>query len=364
MTITADIVSLSDYQRRFQQSVAPEIVAYIDGYAADGVTHKRNRTVYDELCLLPRVLGKFDHATTALSLFGASLPSPIILAPTAYHKLVHPDGEKATAKAVSLTGNTMCVSAQSSVLLEELAAFGADQLWMQLYMRRQRAETLDMIKRAEDSGYRALVITVDAPVSGVRNVEQRSGFALPPHIRAVNLERYQQEDIPQKKAGSPVFQGMLHNVPDWETLRWISSKSHLPVLVKGILHPLDAERALENGVAGIIISNHGGRTLDTTPATLNLLPLIAQKVNGRIPVLIDGNIRRGTDIVKALALGASAVLIGRPVLHALAVGGMSGIAHMLTILQTEFEMAMALCGCEYLADITPDIIFHKHMSVL
>jgi len=357
MTIPPDTVSLGDYQRHFTACIDPAIAAYIDGFAADGVSARANEQAFSRLYLKPRRLRSLKGATTQLTLFGQILPTPILIAPMAYHGLVDKQGERATAKAVSLTGHVLSISTQASQTLEDIALEKQAKLWFQLYPRRNIAESYDLIDRATVSGYRALIVTVDAPLSGVRNGEQRAGFRLPNDVSAVNLANYPPEEIPQMRPGSPIFQGMLDDIIDWDMLNMLVKYSKLPLLVKGIVDERDAERAVAAGCAGIIVSNHGGRVLDSMPASLDLLGPIVRRIGGKVPVLLDGGIRRGTDIVKALALGAKAVMIGRPVLHALAVGSMQGVVHMLTLLQTEFEMAMALCGCATLEQIEPDLIW-------
>jgi len=349
MTIPPDTVSLADYQRYFTARIAPEIAAYIDGFAADGISARANEQAFARLNLLPRRLRSLKGATTQLRLFGETLPTPILIAPMAYHRLIHPQGEIATAKAVALTGHVLTVSTQASVALEEIALERQANLWFQLYPRRDLHESYDLIDRAINSGYRAIIVTVDAPVSGVRNYEQRAGFRLPSTVSAVNLAGYKPENMSQARPGSPIFQGMLDNVIDWDILTLLVNYSRVPLLVKGIVHESDAVRAVEVGCAGIIVSNHGGRVLDTMPAALDLLPPIVRRIGDEVPILLDGGVRRGTDIVKALALGAKAVMIGRP--------GVQGVVHMLTLLQTEFEMAMALCGCASLDRIGTDLIW-------
>lgn len=354
--IPADTVSLRDYERRFHERTEPAIRAYIAGAAADGITQHENGAAFERLRLMPRALADMSQASARRTLFGEVLDHPILIAPTAFHRLVHPDGERATVQAASLTRTWMTVSTQSSVTLEDIARASTVPLWFQLYFQPRTKDTLDLVRRAEQAGYRAIVVTIDAAVSGVRNIEQRAGFRLPDDISAVNLAGYPLVAPVSASNGSPVFRGMLKNAPTWRDIEALCRQTSLPVLVKGLLNPQDVEPALRAGVAGIVVSNHGGRTLDTVPATIDCLPAIAAQVRGRVPVLLDGGIRRGTDIVKAIASGATAVLLGQPVLHALAVGGMPGVAHMLTLLQTELEIAMALTGCPTLDAIDASVL--------
>ncbi|MBY4896098.1 alpha-hydroxy acid oxidase [Cupriavidus sp. AU9028] len=358
MRVPPDTVSLADYERHFHARIEPGIRAYIAGAAADGITQQANRDAFDRLRLLPRALADLRGATAHTTLLGQSLDYPLLIGPTAFHKLVDADGELATAQAAALTRTGMVVSAQASVPLEAIAASSPSPLWLQLYLQPARDDTLTLVRRAENAGYQALMVTIDAVVSGVRNIEQRAGFRLPDGVAAVNLQGFRPNAPVVARAGSPVFQGMLANAPTWDDIAWLCRQTTLPVLVKGLLNPADVPRALDAGVAGIVVSNHGGRTLDTVPATIDVLQTIANAVAGRVPLLLDGGIRRGTDIVKALALGANAVMIGQPVLHALAVGGLAGVAHMLTILQTELEIAMALTGAPTVEAIDASLLWN------
>jgi len=356
MQIPADTVSLRDYEHRFHERVDPAIRAYIAGAAADAVTQRANGAAFERIRLMPRALVDMSKASARSELFGETLEYPILIAPTAYHKLVHPDGELATIQGASLTRTWMTVSTQSSVTLEELARASTAPLWFQLYMQPRREDTLSLVRRAEQAGYGAIVVTIDAPVSGIRNAEQRAGFRLPDGISAVNLAGFPANGPVSASLGSPVFRGMLDHAPTWSDIAWLCRQTARPVLVKGLLNAADVQPALDAGVSGILVSNHGGRTLDTLPATIDVLPAIASAVAGAVPILLDGGVRRGTDIVKAIALGASAVLVGQPVLHALAIGGMPGVVHMLTLLQTELEVAMALLGRPTLRDLDPSVL--------
>ena len=260
--------------------------------------------------------------------------------------------------AASALNAVMIVSTQASVSLEEIAAAASSPLWFQLYIQPDRAFTEALVRRAEAAGYRALVLTVDAPVNGVRNREQRAGFVLPPDIQAVNLQGMRSPAMPPPADNGSLLLGgsLLAAAPTWADIRWLRSITRLPLLLKGVTAVEDACEALEQGVDGLVVSNHGGRTLDGMAASLDCLEPIAEALNGRLPLLFDGGIRRGTDILKALALGADAVLIGRPYIYGLAAAGAVGVAHVLQILRAEFEVAMALTGCRDLQAINPGVL--------
>lgn len=355
--VPSDVVSAADYERHARERLPADVWAYIAGAGADGLTRRWNREAFDAQRLSGRVLADMSAASTASTLFGASLPFPILLAPVAHQKLVHPDGERATVLGAAAVGAWMTISTLSSVALEEIAEGAQTTLWFQLYMQVQQEDTLRLVRRAEAAGCKALVVTVDVPVNGVRNDEQRAGFRLPAGVRPVNVEGFA---VPVPRAGpgeSPVFKGLLEGAPTWTDIAWLRQQTKLPILLKGIVSPADATRALAEGVDGLVVSNHGGRALDTLPASLHALEAVAAGVRGRVPLLLDGGVRRGTDVLKALALGANAVMIGQPVLHALAVAGAVGVAHLLTLLRAEFEVAMALTGCASLAAIDRGVLW-------
>ncbi|MET0262863.1 MAG: alpha-hydroxy acid oxidase [Rariglobus sp.] len=346
-TIPPTVAALADYAELARERMPAEVRAYIDGGSADQVTLRENRAAFDRINLRGRVLGEFPQGGhTRVSLLGRTLEHPILIAPVALQKLVHPQGELATVLGAAATQTTMVVSTQASVSLEDVALGSAGApLWFQLYIQPDREFTTSLVRRAEAVGYEALVVTVDAPVSGVRNQEQRAGFRLPAGVEMVNLRGCRAPFAAEGLCG-----GLLSVAPTWADLAWLRSLTRLPILVKGVMDPEDAARAVDAGVAGIVVSNHGGRTLDTLPATIDVLPRIADVVGGRVPVLLDGGVRRGTDVLKALALGATAVLAGRPCIHGLATAGAPGVAHVVRILRAELEMAMALTGCATPAD--------------
>lgn len=343
-------LSLRDYALHFTANAPAPLRAWVDGGAAEGHTVRANEAAFQRIGLWPRVLQDLHGASTALRLFGSTLKAPFLIAPTACHGLLHPEGEYATATAAALTGCPMVVSTQASVRLEDLkATVPQADLWFQIYPQATFADTLDLCRRAQDAGYSALVVTVDAPVSGIRNHEQHAGFAYPPGSMA-NLTGYAPApEIPGPQ--SPVFRGLLDPALRWHDIATIRQNCSVPLWLKGILHPEDALRARDIGADGIIVSNHGGRVLDTVPATIEALPAIRQRLGSGFPILLDGGIRRGTDVITALALGADAVLLGRPILHALFASGMPGVAHALTLLHTETETAMALIGAARCKDI-------------
>lgn len=355
--IPPDIAAVADYEPHARQRLDAAIWASIAGGSADEHTLAENRAAFARLRLNNRVLADMSGAHTRLELCGQALEHPILLAPTAWHRLLHPEGEAATVMGASAMRAAMVVSAMASLPLEALAKRATSPLWFQLYVQPDRAFTHALVQRAEAAGYSAIVVTVDAPVT-LRNQEQRAGFRLPPGIEAVNLRGAQPPPPPKAAAHeSEVFNGLLAGAATWADIAILRGRTRLPMLLKGIMTPADALKGIEVGADALIVSNHGGRVLDTQPASIDALPRIAEAVAGRVPLLLDGGIRRGTDVLKALALGARAVLVGRPVLHGLAVGGATGVAHVLKLLRTELEIAMAQTGCATLDAIGPEVIW-------
>jgi 4-hydroxymandelate oxidase len=353
------LLSVQDFETAARAKLDPAYADFIAGGARDEITVRANVTAFGRLQLLPRVLRGSAMREPKITLFGDSASMPILLSPTAFHKLVDPEGELATARAAAAAGVIMIVSMASTVAVADIAdaARGAAEnggpapLWFQLYLQPDLEITETLVRRATDAGCTALVITVDSPVLGAHERNRRNGFHdLPAGLRCENLVdlRDGERGHVRQIAMSPEF--------SWEHIAWLRQITPLPILLKGVLHPEDARLAVLHGVDGLLLSNHGGRQLDTVPPTIELLPEIAAAVADRIPIVLDGGVRRGTDVVKALALGASAAGIGRPVMWALAEDGEKGVRRLLELLREELHDAMALCGACDLADLTPDLV--------
>ena len=358
--IPPGVTCLADYEEHARARLSPAAWAYIAGAAADGLTLRRNRDAYDAIQLNGRVLADVAGGTTRVDLFGSSFAFPVLVAPVAHHGLACPAAEVATAIGATAAGSGLVVSTEADTAIEEIAAATKGPIWFQLYIQHDRAFTHALAARAERAGARAIVVTVDAPVSGVRNQEQRAGITPGSLGEAVHLRGLGPGPVAHAPLGaSLLFDGFLASAARWDDIARLRAATRLPLLLKGIMTPQDAERAIGEGVDGIIVSNHGGRVLDTLPPTIEVLPGIAAAVAGRVPVLVDGGIRRGTDVLKALAFGATAVLVGRPAIFALAVAGPAGVAHALHLLRIEFEMAMALTGCARLTDIGRHVIWDR-----
>lgn len=356
------VVSLGDHARHAAQRMDANARAYFDGAAADQNTLGANTSAWQDWHLVPRVLRDLRGGHTRQTLLGRTLEHPILLAPVAYQCMAHADGELASAHAAAAQGAGMVLSMQASTPMELVARAMAESptagpLWFQLYLQQDRGFIRALVQQAQDLRYQALVLTVDAPVHGARDSERRVGFRLPPGVSAINLARLRRMPAhhPDFPAGA-LCGGLVEQAPRWDDLAWLLQQTRLPVLIKGILHPQDALMARDMGVAGIVVSNHGGRTLDTAWPTACALPAITQALAGTLPVLVDGGIRRGTDVLKAIALGASAVMIGRPVIHGLVNAGAVGVAHVLKLLRDELEIAMALSGCARLSDASGQLL--------
>jgi 4-hydroxymandelate oxidase len=352
--IPRHVVALRDYEPLARERLDDNAWTYLASGAGDELTLRWNRQAFDDTRLMPRTMRSFAGGSLESELLGMRLAHPIVLGPVAYQKLFHPEGECATAQAAAALHTPLVVATLSSVDLEAVSTAAPDaSRWFQLYVQPERDLTLDLVRRAEGAGYSALVVTVDAPLNGLRNAEQRIGFRLPENVFAANLPL---RGARPPSGGHPIFDDLLAGSPVWRDLEWLRAATRLPLIVKGILNPDDARQARACGADALVVSNHGGRTLDTLEASLHALPAVRQAVGAQFPLLLDGGIWRGTDVLKALALGANAVMLGRAYAMALAAAGPLGVAHAIRILVEEFTVAMALTGCATIADITPALI--------
>jgi 4-hydroxymandelate oxidase len=322
---------------------------YVASGAGDEITVRWNREAFDRIALRTRVLTGIESVDTSVSLFGRTMPTPIMLAPTAYHRALHPEGEIATARGAGAASVTWVVSSASTTAVEKIADAATSPLWFQLYIQSDRGFTREVVQRSIAAGCEALCITVDTPVLGARYRQTRARFALPEGVETPHLM-----DI--GKNGRAIMDPRRVAIT-WNDIEWLRSIVSIPVVLKGILDADDAERAIEAGADAIIVSNHGGRNLDTAPATIDALPRVVASVAGRMPVLLDGGIRRGTDVVKAIALGAAAVLIGRPYCYGLSLAGAAGVQRTMEIIQRDLIMTMMLAGFSSLAELDSSVIW-------
>lgn len=348
-TRLGDILSLPEFEERARRQMSRMAYEYVASGAGEEHTLRWNLEAFDRIALRPRVPESATKVDTSQFLFDRALAFPILLAPTAYHKVLHPDGELATARGASAAHATWVVSCATNTPIEEIARASAGSFWFQLYLQSDREFTRELINRVEAAGCDAICLTVDTPVLGARNRQTRAAFRMPsgvttPHLYDVGRRKQKIMD-PQRV------------VVTWKDVEWLAGQTRVPLVVKGILSTGDAEHAIQAGARCLVVSNHGGRNLDTLPATIDALPEVANRVAGRVPLLIDGGIRRGTDVLKGLARGATAVMIGRPYCYALAVGGEAGVARAIGILREELEMAMILTGRHTLKDIDSSILW-------
>jgi len=345
------VLTLDEFETLARGTMPPAAYEYVASGAADEHSLRWNRSAFDQIKLRPRVLVDVATLDTSVTLLGRTLPHPILLAPTAYQRAMHPEGEIATVTGAGASGTTMVVSTATTTPITAIAAAATAPLWFQLYVQSDRAFTQDLVHQVEAAGCQALCVTVDTPTLGVRDRMKRARFELPPGVVAPHVY-----DVSQRLRGILTPEAVTLT---WTDIEWLRSIATIPVLLKGILDPDDAERAVASGVDGIIVSNHGARNLDTVPATIEALPGVVERVDGRLPVLVDGGIRRGTDVLKALALGARAVLVGRPCCFGLSVGGAAGVARVVEILLDEFHLAMKLTGRPTIGGIDRGVVWEE-----
>lgn len=353
------LINLQDYEREAEAHLSVGAFGYYVSGADDEISVHENRAAYSRVLLAPRMLVGVPERDMRTTILGRELGMPLFIAPMALAKMAHADGECGMVRAAGRAGVGMALSTMSNTRLEDVAAEASGPLWFQLYVYRDRAITKHLVARAEAAGYNALVVTVDVPVTGNRERDVRNALTVPAGVRLENLTDFALQEVPAEERDSALARyvtSQLDPALTWADIDWLASITSMPIVLKGVLRADDARRAIEHGAQGLVISNHGGRQLDTAIAPLDALRRIAPDYGDRLTLLVDGGIRRGTDILKALALGAQAVMVGRPMMYGLAVNGEAGVAHVLSILRREFDEAMALCGCPNIAAITRDLI--------
>jgi 4-hydroxymandelate oxidase len=347
-------VNVREYELLAEERLEAGVYGYYAGGAGDEWTLRENEAAFGRWVLRPRVLVDVSAVTTSTTVLGTEIAMPILVAPTAFHRLCHPDGELATARAAAAAGTIMCLSTLATAGAAEVAeATPEAPRWYQLYWHPDRGLTRAIVEEAAEAGFTAIVLTVDLPVLGNRERDLRTGFTLPDDI----VPAFARTAAYASTQGSQVLGWTVDPSLTWDDLEWLRSLSDLPLLVKGVLTAEDALLAVEHGCAGVVVSNHGGRQLDGVPASLDALPEIVEAVADRCEVLVDGGVRRGTDVVKARALGAKAVLVGRAVLWGLTHDGQAGVERVLGLLRAETELALALVGCP-----SPEGVTRAHVA--
>jgi len=351
--------SLSALEAQARARLEPAVYDFFAGGADDEITLRSNEIAFSRIGFVPRVLRPRPNRSLEIDILGCRASMPVFIAPTAFHRLAHPEGECATARAAARAGTVMIVSMASTVAIEEIAASARDaspgaHLWFQLYIQPDLGFTDAIVRRAEAAGCQVLVVTVDSPVFGNRRRDLHNSFVdLPAGLCCENMR--------DSLNGAPRRILFMHDL-SWKHVEWLQKTTRLKVVLKGIMHPQDARLAAEQGIHGLIVSNHGGRQLDGVLPAIELLPPIADAIGGEIPVMMDGGIRRGTDVLKALALGATAVAVGRPVLWGLSLAGEDGVQRVLELFRSELDRALVLSGCACLCDVTRDLVRSSQME--
>ncbi|KAL5757309.1 hypothetical protein ACOSP7_019920 [Xanthoceras sorbifolium] len=357
--MAAEPVNVSEFQELARLALPKMYYDFYCGGAEDQHTLRENLEAFRRITFRPRILIDVSRVELSTSILGYNISMPIIVAPTAMHQLAHPEGEVATARAAATSNTIMILSFTSSCTIEEVAASCNAVRFYQLYIYKKRDITATLVQRAEKNGYKAIVLTADTPRLGRREADIKNKMIAP---RLKNLEGLFSTKVTSD--GGSDLEAYAKETMDpslcWKDIGWLRSITKLPILIKGVLTREDARKAVQVGVDGIIVSNHGARQLDYSPATISVLEEVVRAVEGRVPVLMDGGIRRGTDVFKALALGAQAVLVGRPVIYGLAAKGERGVQRVLEMLKDEFELTMALSGCPSVKDITRRHVTTEH----
>ncbi|HMQ68954.1 MAG TPA: alpha-hydroxy acid oxidase [Ignavibacteria bacterium] len=351
-------INIYDFEIIARDKLTQMAYDYYRSGSHDEITLSENIEAFKRIFLKYRVLIDVSKRDLSTEVLGQKISMPLIIAPTAFHKMAHPDGEVATAKAAGAAGTIMILSTLSNSDVEDVVKATPGPVWFQLYVYKDRAVTKELVERITKAGCKALVLTVDAPVLGTRERDVRNKFNLPEGLSVKNLLPLNKDKLPviDDSGLAGYVQNHLDPSLSWKDIEWLKSITNLPVIIKGIACKEDAALAVLHGADGIVVSNHGGRQLDTSRATIDVLPEVSDTVNGKIEILLDGGIRRGTDILKAVALGAKAVLTGRPVLWGLGADGQAGVSAVLEIFRNELDIAMALSGCDSVKKISKDLI--------
>ncbi len=353
------ILNVFELEKLAKGKLSPEAFDYYASGSDDEIALRRNREAFERRTIHHRVLVDVSARAMKTRVLGVDVALPVLVAPTAFHKMACEDGELATARAARSASTAMLLSSLSNTDIEDVCAAHPSGVLFQLYVYRDRQATVGLVRRAEAAGAKALVLTVDAPVLGRRERDVKNRFALPPHLKVKNLVPVGYGDLEKQTSESGLaayFASLINPSLSWKDIAWLRSLTSLPLAIKGIVRVDDAKRARDEGASAIVVSNHGGRQLDASPATLDVLAPIADAVGRDVEVLVDGGVRRGADVLKALALGAKAVLVGRPILWGLAHDGENGARLVLEMLARELDLAMALAGCPSLESITRDLV--------
>ena len=358
--ISSELAAPSDYERLAPEFIEAAALEHIQGGSGGEQSLHANLRALAGIELHSRILQDLGEASTRITLLGQSFRHPVLLAPVNAQSLVHPQGELATATGAAEQEAGLVVSTQASKPMEEIAAQTDAPKWFQLYIQPEREHTRALIKRAENAGFSALMITLNVPVQAPVYRALKAGFAMPDHARPANLTNSAPRPQAALRQGqSPIFQGMMSGAPGWNELAWVLKQTSLPTIAKGVTHPQDARRLVDMGIDCIAVSNHGGRALDAMPASIHCLPRIREVVGDDFPLLMDGGIRSGYDVFKAIAMGADAVMIGRLQIYALAVAGSLGVAHLIKLVRDELELAMSLAGCTSIKSIHRECLFSR-----
>lgn len=358
-----DCVCLEDFRKKAESVLEKSALDYYRSGAGDQYTLNRTKDSFKKLCIRPRFLRDVSKLDTSTTVLGCNVKWPVGIAPTAMQRMAHPDGEIANARAAGKAGSVYILSTLATTSIEDLAQGAPDtHKWFQLYVYKDRSITESLVRRAERANFKALVLTVDAPIFGQRRSDVRNKFSLPSHLRLGNFSEADARDVKSSGKGSGINEYVTSQFDPrltWKDVEWLVKLTKLPVIAKGVLTHEDAVLAKEFGCKGIIVSNHGARQLDSVPTSIEALPEIARSVGKDLVVMMDGGISDGSDVLKALALGAKMVFIGRPALWGLACGGQKGVESLLDILKKDFEIAMSLSGCANLESIQPNLIVHE-----